>query len=90
MPIGVLDLILQLYFAVHAGRTGRYWWIFILSFFPLAGWGICFFVEYLPDNRAQSKIARSRTPNLPGNIKQLQPASSRDNKIIEIIAVLIL
>ena len=73
MPIiGVLDLILQVYFAVHAGRTGRYWWIFIILFFPLVGWVIYFFVEYLPENRTSSKIVRSRAPNLPGNIKQLQ------------------
>lgn len=73
MPvIGVLELILQVYFAVHAGRTGRYWWIFIILFFPLVGSIIYFFVEYLPEARTVSQIKRSRILNKPANIKSLQ------------------
>jgi hypothetical protein len=73
MPIiGVLEIILQVYFAVHAGRTGRYGWIFIILFFPLVGSAIYFFVEYLPDRGTIWRIKRSRTFNRPGNIRQLQ------------------
>ncbi len=35
--LGIAEIIIQVYFAIHAGRTGRYWWIFIILFFPLVG-----------------------------------------------------
>lgn len=73
MPIiGILELIVQVYFAVHAGRTGRYWWIFVIIFFPLVGSLVYFFVEYLPDIKAMSNIKKSRISNKPKNIKLLQ------------------
>jgi hypothetical protein len=73
MPIiGVLEIILQAYFAVHAGRTGRYGWIFIILFFPLLGSIIYFFVEYLPEIRTTSAIKKSRISNRPKSIKLLQ------------------
>lgn len=73
MPIvGILELIVQVYFAIHAGRTGRYWWIFIILFFPLVGSVIYFFVEYIPEARSMSSITKSGIPGKPKSIKALQ------------------
>ena len=73
MPIiAILELLVQIYFAVHAGRTGRYQWIFIIIFFPLVGSIVYFFVEYLPDINTMSKIKKARISNKPKNIKLLQ------------------
>ena len=73
MPIlAVLELIAQIYLAVHAGRTGRYWWIFIILFFPLVGSIIYFFVEYLPEINTMSKINKTRIPDKPKDIRLLQ------------------
>jgi hypothetical protein len=50
MPyLGTLGVIVQIFFAVHAARTGRYWWIFIILIFPFAGALVYLFAEYLPD-----------------------------------------
>ncbi len=50
MPyLGTLSVIVQIFFAVHAARTGRYWWIFIILVFPFAGVLVYLFAEYLPD-----------------------------------------
>lgn len=56
MPaLGVLLLLVQVGFAVHAVRTGRaYWWIGIIMFLPAAGCAVYFFAEVLPE------ITRSR------------------------------
>jgi hypothetical protein len=70
--IGILELIVQVYLAIHAGKTGRYWWIFIILFFPLIGSIIYFFVEYIPEMGTISEIKKSRTPDNPKNIKLLQ------------------
>ncbi|PLY05430.1 MAG: hypothetical protein C0622_01700 [Desulfuromonas sp.] len=67
--IGIIELIAQIYFAVHAGRTGRYWWIFIIIFFPLIGSVVYFFVEYLPELNTMSKVKKSRRPKKQTNIK---------------------
>ena len=73
MPLlAVLELIVQIYLAVHAGRTGRYWWIFIILFFPLVGSIIYFFVEYLPEINTMSKIKKSRISDKPKDIRLLQ------------------
>ncbi|MCJ7772769.1 MAG: hypothetical protein MUP22_06500, partial [Desulfobacterales bacterium] len=56
--LGILGIIIQIYFAIHAGRTGRYWWIFIIIFFPLVGSLIYFFVEYLPEKQMTAKVKR--------------------------------
>lgn len=50
--LGLLSLVIQIYFAVHAYRTGRTFWIFILIFFPFVGSAVYFFAEYLPSMRA--------------------------------------
>ena len=56
-------LVLQVFFAVHAVRNGRPYWIFILFFFPLVGSLVYLFVEYLPEVRAGrsglSKVTRT-------------------------------
>lgn len=50
MPyLGTLSVIVQIFFAVHAARTGRYWWIFIILVFPFAGVLVYLLAEYLPD-----------------------------------------
>ena len=56
MPaLGVLVLLIQVGFAVHAVRSGRaYWWIGIIMFLPIAGCAAYFFAEVLPE------ITRSR------------------------------
>jgi hypothetical protein len=56
MPaLGVLLLLVQVGFAVHAARTGRaYWWIGIIMFVPAVGCAAYFFAEVLPE------ITRSR------------------------------
>jgi len=68
----VFSLIIQLFFAVHAGKTGRYWWIFIILFFPIAGSIVYFFVEYLPESQIESKIKKAIKTSPAKNIKQLQ------------------
>jgi len=50
--LGLLTVGVQIYFAVHAYRTGRMFWIWILIFFPGIGSLIYFFAEYLPSMRA--------------------------------------
>lgn len=70
--LGIIGIIIQVYFAVHAGRTGRYWWIFIILFFPLLGSVIYFFVEYLPELQQESRIKKSVNRNSTKSIKQLK------------------
>ena len=56
--IGILDIVIAVYFAVHAVRTGRNMvWLFVLLFAPFLGSLIYFFAEYLPEVR-QSTVAR--------------------------------
>ncbi|HEY0022088.1 MAG TPA: tetratricopeptide repeat protein [Longimicrobium sp.] len=45
-------LALQIFLAVHAVRTGRFYWLFIIFFFPLVGSLVYLFAEYLPSARA--------------------------------------
>jgi hypothetical protein len=49
---GLLGMAVSIYFAVHAYRTGRYFWIWILIFVPMVGSLIYLFAEYLPSVRA--------------------------------------
>jgi hypothetical protein len=50
--LGVLSLAVSVYFAVHAYRNGRMFWIWILIVFQGIGPLIYFFAEYLPSMRA--------------------------------------
>ncbi len=70
--LGILEIIVQVYFAIHAGRTGRYWWIFIILFFPLVGSLIYFFVEYLPEKQITAKVKRPATAYPAKSIRQLK------------------
>jgi hypothetical protein len=78
MPyLGTLSIIVQVFFAVHAARTGRYWWIFIILFFPFAGVLIYLFAEYLPDmqgsvsgRKVGAKIQKVVNPGK--NIRELE------------------
>lgn len=69
---GIVEIIVQVYFAVHAGRTGRYWWIFIILIFPFIGSVIYFFVEYLPEMQMEAKIRKSRNQSPKKNMAQLK------------------
>lgn len=51
--LGLISLAIQIYFAVHAYRTGRTFWIFILIFFPVVGSLVYLFAEYLPSMRSR-------------------------------------
>ena len=51
-PLYLISLAVQIFLAVHAARTGRYWWIFIILFFGPIGAAIYFFVEYMPAARS--------------------------------------
>lgn len=54
-----LHVIVALFFAIHAVRTGRQmYWLLILFSFPLLGSAVYFFAEYLPDLRF-NRTARS-------------------------------
>jgi hypothetical protein len=57
MPfVGIgLHVIVAIFFAIHAVRTGReLYWLFILFMFPLLGSVVYFAVVFLPDTRLQS------------------------------------
>lgn len=48
---GLVHLGITVFFAVHAVRSGRPYWIFILFFFPFLGALVYLFAEYLPEVR---------------------------------------
>jgi len=60
MPLlGILDIVVAVFFAIHAVRTGRNLiWLLVLLLAPFLGSLIYFFTEFLPDMR-HSKVARS-------------------------------
>jgi hypothetical protein len=52
-----LHVLIALFFAVHAVRTGRpIFWVFILFSFPLLGSLVYFVVEYLPGTRLNHSV----------------------------------
>src|SRR3954470_940090 len=59
MPIlGILHIVVAIFFAVHAVRTGRNTvWLFALLVFPFLGSVVYFFAEFLPEMR-HSTVAR--------------------------------
>ncbi|MCL1860876.1 MAG: tetratricopeptide repeat protein [Proteobacteria bacterium] len=62
MPfIGIgLHILVALFFAVHAVRTGRdMYWLLILFMFPLLGSVVYLFAVYLPDSRLQHGARRA-------------------------------
>lgn len=70
--LGILEIVIQIFFAVHAGRTGRYLWIFIILFFPLVGSLIYFFVEYLPERQMTANVRLPRNGYSSKSIRQLK------------------
>ena len=70
--LGLLEFAVQLYFAVHAGRTGRYWWIFLILGFPVAGSIIYFFAVYLAETQLQTKRKKVKRISPAKRIKLLQ------------------
>lgn len=62
MPIfGIgLHILVALFFAVHAVRTGRdIYWLLILFMFPLLGSIVYLFAVYLPDTRLQHTVRKT-------------------------------
>ncbi|MCW7538423.1 hypothetical protein OOT46_11285 [Aquabacterium sp. A7-Y] len=52
-----VHMLVALFFAVHAVRTGRQmYWLFILFSFPLLGSIVYFLVEYLPASRVERGV----------------------------------
>jgi hypothetical protein len=59
--IALLTIAAQIFFAVHAVRTGRHGWLFFLFFFPGIASLIYFITQYLPEiqqSKAPRKIAK--------------------------------
>src|SRR5262252_7576227 len=58
--LGILDIVVAVFFAVHALRTGRNMiWLLVLLMFPFLGSLIYFFVEFLPELRHSSTARKS-------------------------------
>jgi hypothetical protein len=52
-----VHILIALFFAVHAVKTGRStYWLFILFSFPLLGSIVYFFVEYLPASKVERGV----------------------------------
>ncbi len=71
MPLlGIAHILVALYFAIHAMRTGQQmYWLIILFSFPLLGSVVYFFAIYLPNSRLEhgarktvAAVARSLDP----------------------------
>lgn len=56
--IGLLTIILQIAFAVHAARRGQYFWIFLIIFVPVLGCLIYFLAVFLPEYGASHRLRR--------------------------------
>lgn len=74
---GLVLLAVNVFFAVHAYRRGRVWWIFVIFFFPLVGSLVYLFAEYLPSARAGGRarsVARdvARMINPAAEIRRLE------------------
>lgn len=55
-----LHILIALFFAVHAMKTGRStYWLFILFSFPLFGSIVYFFVEYLPASKVERGVKQA-------------------------------
>ncbi|MDM8549723.1 hypothetical protein QUF72_06590 [Desulfobacterales bacterium HSG2] len=54
----VLEVLIQIYFAVHAVRTGRERWLWIIILLPGIGSLVYFFAEYVPDLQGSYKVQK--------------------------------
>ncbi len=83
----LLGMLVSIFFAVHAGKTGRYYWIFILIFFSPLGSIIYFFVEYYPEVMASNAKIRklgqpyARQKNIKALERELEISDTVQNKI---------
>jgi hypothetical protein len=83
--LGIAILVAQVFFAVHAIRQGKAWWLLILFFFPGVGVLVYFFAEYLPDVRtgglrsAGKKLARRLNP--AAEVKRLEDEVALSNTV---------
>lgn len=81
----VATLAAQVFFAVHALRQGKAWWLFILFFFPGVGILVYFFAEYLPSMRAGGlrsagrQLARRLNP--AAEVKRLEDEVALSNTV---------
>ena len=70
MPIFfILSIAVQVICGIHAVKTGRERWLYIIIFFSLVGCLIYFFVEFLPDLRHQPVTRKASS----GLFKLLDP-----------------
>ncbi len=82
---GLAVLVAQVFFAVHAIRQGKPWWIFILFFFPGLGVLLYFFAEYLPSARtgdlggAGRRLARRLNP--AAEVRRLEDEVALSNTV---------
>ncbi|MDB4949283.1 MAG: repeat-containing protein [Gemmatimonadetes bacterium] len=70
--LGILSLVAQVLFAVHAVRTGRNNWLWILIVFPVVGPLVYLFAEYLPSQRASTGSLRAVSEDV---IRRIHPAA---------------
>jgi hypothetical protein len=52
--LGLVSIAVQVFFAVHAVRTGRTTWLWLIIVFPVVGCLVYLFAEYLPASRAST------------------------------------
>ncbi|MCA9404328.1 MAG: hypothetical protein KC897_11140 [Candidatus Omnitrophica bacterium] len=83
-----LSVIIQIICAVHAYKTGRYFWIWIILFFSLIGCAVYFFIEVMPElqpaaNRAASGATDAIAPQHKINKlkEQLEISDTLENRI---------
>ena len=57
-PLWLLSIAVQLFFGIHAVRSGRFGWLFIILFFPGLGCLIYFIAEYLPEIKESRRTRR--------------------------------
>lgn len=91
MPVAVvLTVLIQITLAVHAVRTGRGNWLFVILAFPLVGSAIYFFSEVLPDiqrgrtgRAAKETVLNTLDPTrkLKNSAKALKVSDNIDNRL---------
>lgn len=54
----LVNVAASIFFGVHAARTGRYFWIWLILFIPYLGWIIYLIAEYLPEVRGGERARR--------------------------------
>ena len=87
---GAVHLLITVFLAVHAVKSGRYYWIFILFFFPFVGALVYLFAEYLPDvrrgrgmQRVTRQVKRAINPGAEVRLREdeLRLADTHDNRV---------